>query len=655
MSNRIKLALLWAGIAWACSLALSYVPSWKLVEAKLFDLATLAAAPHKSLLPITIVRIDEASFAQIGDQWPWPRGLHAQLLDNLMEAGAAVVAFDIMFPEASEPEQDKALAEAIENTFGAVVLAADHAYHETAMTRQWIRVDPLPLFNLAGAATGLATINLDGDGVIRQFPLQPDAFWRQVIRTLISMQPGIVEEPAVPEGAWIRHLGPSHTFPMISYYQVLNGDASIPPDFFKDQIVLVGRDVRSGVETGSAQADMFATPFLLSSGLLTSGVEIHATLIENALMGQAVLPIERPWTLLTFSLVILLALPLIIWFHVLRSALLVLVLMLAAAYLSYWRLSEANIWIDLSYSLTSLIIMYLGVGISSYVSERQRSQVIKLAFSKYVSAQVVEKMIDNKDNLKVGGEKKELTLLFSDIAGFTSLSERLSPEQIAEVMNLYLTEMTRVVHRHGGTLDKFIGDAVMAFWGAPLDDPEHAKHGALAAMDMQKSLLGLQDRLAEMGAAGLKMRVGVHTGDAIVGNMGSEDRFDYTALGDTVNLASRLEGVNKHYGTPVLLSEATAKRLDGALGIRPVDWVKVKGKQKAIKIYTPCDDLSLTEMTYQALNAYLSQHWSEAEAQWRKIQQDYPEDPLPKVFIPRIQRLQQAPPEDWDGATPLEK
>ena len=269
--------------------ALGFTRMWDDIERKAFDAMTVLSAPQRSVLPITIIGIDEPSFAQVGQRWPWPRSLHARLVDRLAEAGAAVIAFDIVFAEASVPAEDAAFAAAIGRA-GNVVLAADHAFHETAFFRQWLRVDPLLAFTEAGALPGLATIELDADGVARQAPQGDDALWRQAIRAFQRARPGVIPGAALPEGALIRHLGAAHTFPYISYYQALNGDASIPPDFFRDQIVLIGRDVRSSPEAGAAHADMFPTPFLAGSRVLTPGVEIHATLIENAIAGMGVAP-----------------------------------------------------------------------------------------------------------------------------------------------------------------------------------------------------------------------------------------------------------------------------------------------------------------------------------------------------------------------------
>jgi len=265
-------------------------------------------------------------------------------------------------------------------------------------------------------------------------------------------------------------------------------------------------------------------------------------------------------------------------------------------------------------------------------------------------------MVAHPEELKLGGQRRELTVLFSDLAGFTSMSEKLSPEGVADVINLYLNEVTKVIMAKGGTVDKFVGDAVMAFWGAPLDDGEHALHGTQAAMEMQRTMDELQPRFAALGAPGVSMRVGVNSGPAIVGNMGSDLRFDYTALGDTVNLAARLEGANKAYGTGILVSSSTAELLRGRIPLRRVDRIKVKGKNRAVDVYTPDDDPDLAQATDRAWLAYQKQQWDEAVQAWQAVSALKPDDTVAQCFQSRIAERSAMPrEEEWDGSVALDK
>jgi adenylate cyclase len=382
-------------------------------------------------------------------------------------------------------------------------------------------------------------------------------------------------------------------------------------------------------------------------------MEIQATMIENAMMGQAILPAGPLRNLLALSLLMLAAWTVLRAWDPLRSGALATLLGAAAAGAAVWAFRAHHLWFAAVAPLAALLLATLAMNAVSFLAERRRAQEIRGAFAMYVSRAVVDEMIADPRRLRLGGERRELTLLFTDLAGFTALSERLAPEAVAAVINLYLNEMTRIVMDSGGTVDKFIGDAVMAFWGAPLEDPRHAARAVRAAQDMQAAMAALQPRFAALGAGPLRLRIGLHSGPAIVGNMGSDRRFDYTALGDAVNLASRLEGANKAYGTGILLTADTAAQLGGDVPLRRVDRVRVKGKGIPVDIFTPCADAALAQATEAAWAAYAARDWARAAALWRELGERWPNDPLVPVFIAR---LAAAPPqEDWEGAFALDK
>lgn len=648
-----KLALLAVLAGWSLCTLLVFSHPWRLVELKLFDWLSVATAPRRSSLPITIIGIDEASLANVGKPWPWPRDVHARLIDRLVQARASVIAFDLVLPEGSAPKEDAALAAAIERA-GNVVLAADYVFTETATVRQWRRIDPAPPLVAAGAAVGVRATVLDEDAVVRLVPDEEDAFWRRVVQAIAKAQPSLIREPVVPSGALLRHLGPARTFPYVPYYQVLDGDPVIPESFFADHVVLIGRDIRATLKANAALGDTYATPFLSTSQLLTPGVEIQATSIENALMGQTIQAASTAWNLSLLTATLLLGGLALLFWHPLRSVLMVLALGAAIAGGSVWLFSSQGIWqftgLPVLALLTSLAIM----GSGAYWSERRRVSTLRTAFAKYVSADLVDEIVANPSQLKLGGERRELTVLFCDLAGFSSLCEKISPEAVAELVNLYANEMTRVTMAHGGTVDKFIGDSVMAFWGAPLADPEHALHAVRAGMAMREAMEALQPRFTAMGAERLVLRIGIHSGPAIVGNMGSDLRFEYTALGDTVNLASRLEGASKVYGTTLLLSGDTAALLNGAVGLRRVDRARVKGKQFAVDIFTPCSDKRVIRASEAAWSAYLRRDWQGAVAHWTDLLALDPYDGVSALFLRRLACMEEPSPE-WDGSTALEQ
>ena len=634
---------------------LSVNQTWQRIELWAFDRWTLWSAPGQSSLPITIVGIDEASFASLNQRWPWPRDWHAKVMQSLLDDGAAVVAFDVLFAEMANEAEDASFERAIAQAPKSIVLSADHAYRETDLLRQWVRVDPLLRFRQAGALAGLTSAELDTDTLIRRFPDGPDVFWRAVILAFQNSRPKEGVHAHVPEDAMIRHLGPRHSFPYISYAQILLKDPAIPKGYFQDQIVLIGRDVRASPEIGSAQSDLFSTPFIATSKLLVPGVEIHATLIENALTGLAIRPIDVFERLaLSLSMVLLACLGLIGW-RPWRSAVWFTGLAVGFLALSYRGFAQGGVWLPVSAGLAALGVMYVGMSLWAYFLEQKRSKQIKATFSKYVAPEVVNQMIAHPELLRLGGERREVTLLFCDLAGFTSMSEKLAPERVAKVINAYLTAMAKVIITHGGTVDKYIGDAVMAFWGAPIDDPEHAKHALAAAQAMQVAMDDLEPTLSEAGVGVLGLRIGLHSGYAVIGNMGSEDRFDYTALGDTVNLAARLEGVNKFYGTAILLSGDTAQLAGASNRLRLVDHVRVKGKEATVALYTPCDDPHLIEQSFIAYQSYSKGQWSQAKAKFESLIVALPCDPIAKVFLARLEVFERDPPLNWDGTVSLEK
>lgn len=285
-----------------------------------------------------------------------------------------------------------------------------------------------------------------------------------------------------------------------------------------------------------------------------------------------------------------------------------------------------------------------------------RRREITRVFSLYVTPQVVDYVIAHPERIKLGGERREVTLLFTDLAGFTTISESHSPERVRYMLNRHFTDMTDIVLEHQGTVSQFIGDAIMAFWGAPLDDDDQAYHAVAAAVAMQKAMAKLRADFAKEGLPPIYMRVGIHSGSAMVGNLGSAKRFDYSATGDDVNLAARLEGCNKLYGSGILVSIDTARQIEGRIALRAVDKIIVKGKTRAIEVFTPCDDPKLIEHTAQIIRLFRNQEWDAAESHLRELLAIAPDDSIAKLYLGRIAAFRNAPPEaKWDGAVELEK
>jgi adenylate cyclase len=271
---------------------------------------------------------------------------------------------------------------------------------------------------------------------------------------------------------------------------------------------------------------------------------------------------------------------------------------------------------------------------------------------------VVEEMLKNPDKLKLGGEKKDLTVLFSDIRGFTSISERMTPEGLVKFLNEYLTKMTDLVFKYDGLLDKYMGDAIMAIWGAPLDQPDHVRRACLTALDMVEELHRLQKKWSAEGMPFLNIGIGVNAGPMVVGNMGSDRRFDYTVMGDSVNLGSRLEGLNKTYGTNILASEMTFEKVKEEFLGRELDLVRVKGKDRPVKIYellslvktASADQQALAGDFHDALVEYRKRNWDRAREGFQAVLAKFPHDGPAKLYLERCETLSKnPPPADWDG------
>ncbi len=644
-----------AGLALLFTAAALWMPAWQALERRGYDSLTVLTAPNASTQPIVLVAINEEAFDVLKLRWPWPRSVHAELLDRVVGGGAIVVAFDVLLADASDPKEDNALAEAIKRA-GNVVLAADVTYPETQAARLWKRVEPYELFAQAGAFGGLATVPLDPDQFVRGVPTEPDAFWRQIVKVLQVRVPSLAVPPLPEDGSKIRYLGAEGMYPVLPYHLVLAASPEELKGAFDGRIVIVGRDLRAAPELGMAQADLFATPFIAEAGGLQSGIKIHATLVENALTGAAIRPLG-PLGILLANLLAAAAAALALRKVRLRIAAVVTPFLVAVVFgLAVLAFARENLWIPFAAPTAVVLSAWLTHLVRAYFTERARKQEVQRAFSLYVAPTVVDQLLEDPRRLALGGENREITIMFTDLQGFTKLTEKTEPPVVARVLTEHFTVMTEIMLAHGGTVISFMGDGIMAFWGAPLDDPQHRRHAAEAAIAMQRGMAKLRNDLAAQGLPEIHMRIGLNTGKAIVGNMGSRHRFSYSALGDCVNLASRLEGTNKLYGTGILLSGESTHGLGADIPLRHVDRVRVAGKTEAVDVYTPCDDPAWIAHSEEALAATFAREWDLAEERWRGLLADHPDDKGIKLHLARIAAWRGAPPpEGWDGGTSLDK
>jgi adenylate cyclase len=395
------------------------------------------------------------------------------------------------------------------------------------------------------------------------------------------------------------------------------------------------------------------------------GLEVQATALDNILQQDF---IRKPGWAPLFDLTAIIGLGLIclvfLWrMNPVGSVFGFVILFAGYLVVNQYFFVQRLYWLNLIYPLTTFLTCYLGLNVYRFIFADKQKRQIRQAFSKYLDPNVVEDVVDDPEKLRLGGVKQDLTVLFSDIRGFTSISERLSPEALVRLLNDYLTEMTGIVMARRGLLDKYIGDAVMAVFGAPRHYPDHARMGCLVALEMIERLEKLNDKwmVQDWGKTGppppLKIGVGVNTGPMVAGNMGSRDRFDYTVMGDNVNLGSRLEGLNKVYKTQIIISQSTLDQLGDGFWVRCLDRVRVKGKGDPVAIYellgkkvekVACPLGYLAEYE-EARRLYEQGHFLEADRTFAVLQKAAPQDPVISLYRTRLGQLMSDPPETWDG------
>ncbi|MEK7655478.1 MAG: adenylate/guanylate cyclase domain-containing protein [Patescibacteria group bacterium] len=532
---------------------------------------------------IVIVSIDDSSLATIG-RWPWPREVHARIIDALSKAGASAIGYDVNFPEPSDEENDAALESSLRSA-GNVVLPVELqlAFSGSALSYDpTVVVSPLPRFSAAARATGHSNTPPDIDGIVRRIPLvayAPDksAVSAFALETLRILQPTITAPIKVMDrfGRLLVNFNgpPRHVFTTISASDVLRGNF--------DAAKVAGKIVF----VGSSAADLHDDRLVPTSlGSPMPGVEIHASLADTIRSERWLVPVPK-WIEMLLLFAIGLFFGLVVTFLRARNSIAVAVIFWVGLVVTAIVLFDRGRILDIVWPTIAIIFSYVSVTLERRLTSDREKRELKSAFSRYVAPTVVESILQDPSRLKLGGEKRRMTVLFSDVRGFTTISESLPPEQLVEIMNTYLTAMTEIVFANGGTLDKYIGDAVMAFWNAPLDQPDHAIRAATTAIEMQKKLADMNKEKIFPNGIELKIGVGINTGEMIVGNMGSETRFDYTVLGDNVNLGARLESLTKEHGVGIIVSEATRSEVGDALVTRELGTVTVKGKKAPVLIH----------------------------------------------------------------------
>jgi len=620
----LRLALVCFLAAAALSLLLERTRAFQWLESGTYDARVRATARPGAADPnIIIIDVDTASFDRLRERlgrWPWTRKVWAQLVDYVGAGQPRAIVFDVFFAGASDdPAVDQEFAAALQRS-GRVVLAytftsedeLEFATSDTAaITAKWkllqreartgiargerisAQAEPAlplntPLPQLAGSAAGLGAANatVDPDGVIRRVPLWflagTNAYPSVGQRTAMLAGATTSTRPRDRDGRLLlKWHGNATSDPDLSpglfpYRRIpLRELAKVPREYFKDKLVLVGASA-PGIQ------DVHPTPF----AEVTPGFLAHATAIDNLLHGAGIHPVPR-WSLY-LAVLLMAALGTLLLVRVEAgwvdnvAALVVVAAYIGLAYLVFARWSA---WLPLVAPVSAFALAYLSTGAVRYATTGRELRRTRGTLDRYISPQLVSYVLEHLDSINLAGEKRELTIFFSDVRNFTTLTEKSDPTELIALLNEYLEAMTEIVFAHDGIVDKFIGDGILAYWGAFTPGRNHAELAARASLAMMARLEELNRKWAAEGRQQLAIGVGLNTGEVVFGNVGSGKKIEFTVIGDPVNLAARLESLNKEYQTSIIISEHTLARLDGLARVRPLGGVKVKGKTVETQIF----------------------------------------------------------------------
>ncbi|KRR12642.1 CHASE2 domain-containing protein [Bradyrhizobium valentinum] len=697
------------------------------IRVRTFDAFQRIDPRKKTARPVTIVDIDDKSLEKLG-QWPWPRTRLADLITELTRLGAVVIAFDAVFPEPDRlnpalaadtfrnldeetrarlralPSNDQIFADAIRKS--RVVLGESGLPEEITALDKTLPVTGLamlgeepqrfmfnfpgllrnvPVLEHAAAGRGLFTIKPERDGIVRRVPMIMQAQGQtlpSLTFEMLRVASGSGTILIKAEKAGIKSIGvkgfqipTDHNGQIWVHYARNDASIYVPainvleknvaPDMIAGKLVLIGT-------SAVGLNDIKTTP--VSRAM--PGVEIHAQVLETTLTGEVIstpiygIAVEFA-TALLFGLLVIAFAPL---FGPVTLVALGAAFATALIGTSAYFYAQHRLLIDFTYPLMSTTSIYLTLIFASFVREQAQRRQIRSAFGQYLSPALVEQLAQSPEKLVLGGEEREMTIMFSDMRGFTSISEtyKNDPQGLTALMNRFLTPLTNAILNRKGTIDKYMGDAIMAFWNAPLDDKDHELNACEAALDMLERVDELnQARELEAKEEGrpfipLNAGIGLNTGTCVVGNMGSDQRFDYSVFGDSVNLASRLEGQSKEYGFPIIVGSRTALAVKDRFAILELDFIMVKGKKEPEVIYAIAgrEDVAqsgrfqrLRNLTIEMLACYRNRDWEGTLAaieRGRKTDDANSLELLYDLYEARIRGyLENPPPEDWNGAFAL--
>jgi len=624
---------------------------------------------------IIIVDTEEEFFDEYGS-WPLKRSDIAKLTTLIKKLGAEVIALDMLMDFPNGYGEDPILAEALESAGNTIVVAqlefdGDGNFQGVNHPTETLKV---------ATESGYTNHTLIGNKMsrVRFFPeeIEESNVWPFAIKTL-AMYKGV--EPKLEDG------------------QLIIGDISVPLDHFNDlwvdlpalppNAMFLAKDTPAGISAGEILFDLQDIPddewdeeteelqdliagkivlvgdtSEVSHDIFTSpigevyGIEFLADTIYTLMNNAPIRPAGDFTEILVFA-VLFIAFVLVTMIPKYENALFFLIIALYVAF-GFYMYVYHGIAFSMSYSLIACFLTTGIINLYLFMMERKQKGFIKGAFSQYLSPTVIDQIVENPDMLQLGGEKREMTPFFSDIQGFSTISEGLTPEELVQLLNEYLTAMCDIVSSYHGTIDKFEGDAIIAFWGAPLELPDHATIACHAAIDMQKKNEEMRKTLREQNRPMLYTRIGMSSGSVVVGNMGSADRMDYTMMGDVVNLAARLEGVNKFYQTFTMIPQSTYELAKDDIDTRQLDVIRVVGKKEPISVYevlerknqTSSEKSGVVEKYLKALKLYEERNFADASKEFEKVLAIDPDDGPSKTYVKRCGVFLETPPEkDWDG------
>jgi adenylate cyclase len=680
----------------------------------------------KKIDDIVVIDIDEKSINKLGRFSSWPLKYYANVVDIAKAGGAKYIAFDMFFTEndklsnhivnlytnnlknkfdidsttlseiisSLDTEADFAYSLKAANN---VILAAFDDFNITEFTEvelptnlttfnidsskylpkfKKLNAPTFPIPSLANSAykLGFAHISPDDDGTTRHYDtffiygnklvvnfsmqcvldlLKVDSvdFSKEFV-TLFSKGKNVLQIPIDENGKTVlNYYGPKKQFRYISFSNVIRN--RVPGEYFKDKIVLIG-------SSAIGLRDLKTIPIDDNY----PGIELHATFIYNSLSNNFINSPSLLVNYITWILFFTLCMLLFWRFEITWNLVIFPVLIFLVLVVAHILFEQYNVMILQSYFFVFEIFAFVGVLIFKYQTEYKEKQKIKKTFAKYVSSSIINEMLEHPEKLTLGGEIRNVTALFSDIQNFTTISEKITPIELTEFLKKYMTELTQIVYDKGGMLDKYIGDAIVALFGVPVNIENHPVAACECVLEMRKISRKIISEFPNEAFRGIRTRFGLNTGNMICGNMGSEQLFDYTGIGDNMNLAARLESINKIYGTEIVISESTRNLLDNSFVVRELDRVAVKGKSKGVVIYelvgkkeefTNIDEIYLKINLYESsLQHYYLGRWNDALVEMQKYLEIEPDDLAAQIIIKRIEHYKNTPPVNWDGVCKME-